>query len=121
MDPGQGRSALALAQRTLEVVAGRWMLDVADQLSRTSPMRYSDLVDAIPDIPEGSLSRTLRQMERDGLVRRIMRPTMPVQVDYQLTDLGASIIELLDVLAGWAVEHGGEVERARLNYRDPQG
>ena len=84
-------------------------------------MRYGELVDAIPEIAEGSLSRTLRQMERDGLVRRIMRPTMPGQVDYQLTDLGVSIIELLDVLATWAAEHGGEVETARLSYRDPQG
>lgn len=108
------------ARLTLEVVAGRWVLDVAEQLAVISPMRYSELVDAIPEIAEGSLSRTLRQMERDGLVRRVMRPTMPVQVDYQLTELGASIMPLLEVLAGWAAVHGDEVEAARESYQDPQ-
>lgn len=108
------------ARWTLEVVTGRWVLDVAEQLAEISPMRYGELVDAISDIPEGSLSRTLRQMERDGLVRRTVRPTMPVQVDYELTALGASVIGVLEVLAGWALEHGDDVESAREVYEDPQ-
>lgn len=110
------------ARLTLEVVAGRWVLDVAEQLAMTSPMRYSELVDAIPEIAEGSLSRTLRQMERDGLVRRIVRPTsMPVRVDYELADLGASVIELVEVLAGWARLHGDQVHAARHAYEDSSG
>lgn len=109
------------ARQALEVVAGRWVLDVVEQLAGDAPMRYSQLIDAIPDMAEGSLSRTLRQMERDGLVDRIVKAeSMPVQVDYQLTDLGASIVELLDVLSDWAAKHGGEVDAARVSYRDPQ-
>ena len=117
---GYDTAQRVLARRTLEVVAGRWVLDVAEQLAETSAMRYRELGDAISEIPEGSLSRTLRQMERDGLVRRTVRPTMPVQVDYELTALGASVIGLLEVLAGWTVEHGDEVETAREVYEDPQ-
>jgi DNA-binding HxlR family transcriptional regulator len=45
---------------------------------------------------------------------------MPVQLYYELTDVGASVLGLLDVLADWAVEHGDEVVRQRVNYRDPQ-
>ena len=110
-----------LARQALDVVAGRWVLEVAEQLAQRSPMRYGELVDAIANIAEGSLSRTLRQMERDGLVRRIAQPTMPMQVDYELTHAGRSVIDLVDVLAAWAREHGRGVARAREAYDDPQG
>lgn len=115
------RSRVLRARLALEVLGGRWVLDVAERLSTSSgPMRYGELVDAISEIPEGSLSRTLRQMERDGLVRRTMRPTMPLHVDYELTELGANVVDLLEVLGDWAVEHGVEIEAARTTYRDPQ-
>ncbi len=113
-------SRRALARQALDLVAGRWVLEVAEQLAQRSPMRYGELVGAIADIAEGSLSRTLRQMERDGLVRRIAQPTMPMQVDYELTHLGSSAIDLLDVLAAWTREHAHGVEAAREAYDDPQ-
>lgn len=114
---GPERPRQTLARQALDVVSGRWVPDVVAALAAASPMRYGALLDAIPDIPEGSLSRTLRQMERDGLVRRTVGTTsIPIQVDYQLTDLGASIIELLEVLAGWESLHGDEVQAARAAH-----
>ena len=117
---GGGVPRAVIARQALEVVAGRWVLDVAERLAGNSSMRYGELLDAISEIPEGSLSRTLRQMERDGLVRRMVRPTMPVQVEYELTALGTSVIGLLKVLADWTVERGSEVEAAREVYQGPQ-
>lgn len=59
------------------------------------------------------LTLTLRNLERDGLVSRTAYPTVPPKVEYDLTALGRSLIEPLNVLAKWVVEHRFQVEEAR--------
>jgi DNA-binding HxlR family transcriptional regulator len=62
------------------------------------------------------LTETLRQMERDGLLTRTVTPTVPPSVDYELTDLGRSLLALqLSVLA-WGQAKMDEVRQARTAY-----
>jgi len=59
---------------------------------------------------------TLRQLERDGLVRRTVHPVVPPRVDYELTDLGATLLETIQALVMWTEEHQDEVAAARTAY-----
>ena len=62
------------------------------------------------------LTLTVRRLERDGLVRRTIYPTVPAQVDYRLTETGASLTHLVKALADWSLEHRARIAQARKSY-----
>lgn len=69
------------------------------------PVRYSALERQVGGISPKMLTQTLRAMERDGLLTRTVTPTVPVTVDYALTDLGRSLHAAVRTLKGWAEQH----------------
>ncbi|RST50414.1 transcriptional regulator [Variovorax sp. MHTC-1] len=75
--------------------------------------RFNQLHRAVPDISKRMLTQTLRDLERDGLVRRTVLPTKPPSVEYDLTVLGQSIMEPLRGLVDWAARHHAEIVMAR--------
>ncbi|WP_283135175.1 winged helix-turn-helix transcriptional regulator [Rhizohabitans arisaemae] len=77
------------------------------------PHRYNELHRAIAGISQRMLTRTVRALEADGLVRREVLPTVPPSVEYSLTPLGQTLLEPLSALADWAVRHGAEISEAR--------
>ena len=82
------------------------------------PHRYNELHRAIDGISQRMLTRTLRGLEADGLVRREVHPTVPPSVEYSLTPLGGSLLEPLSALADWAVRHEAEINEARSRHTD---
>lgn len=62
------------------------------------------------------LTRTLRALERDGLLTRTVTASVPVRVDYRLTPLGRSLLPVMAAVKAWAEEHIEEVRTARLDY-----
>ncbi|MNY56181.1 HTH-type transcriptional activator HxlR [compost metagenome] len=62
------------------------------------------------------LTQTLRQLERDGLVKRDIRPTVPPMVDYELTALGESLLVYIREFKTWTRLYYPLVEQARLAY-----
>lgn len=62
------------------------------------------------------LTRTLRSLERDGLVTRTVYPTVPPRVDYALTDLGRTLLEPVAAIAAWATENREAVRAARSRH-----
>ncbi|GAA0543440.1 winged helix-turn-helix transcriptional regulator [Actinomadura livida] len=80
------------------------------------PHRYNELHRAIEGISQRMLTRTLRGLENDGLVRRDVHPTVPPSVEYSLTPLGRTLLEPLSALADWAVHHEAEMHEARSRH-----
>lgn len=78
------------------------------------PQRFNALKRQVGAISQRMLTVTLRSLERDGLVTRTVHPTVPPQVEYALTDLGASLAGPIGGLADWAVAHQ---ERINVNRR----
>ena len=68
-------------------------------------MRYSELSRLLAGVSQKMLTQTLRSLERDGLVARDVRPTVPVTVSYELTDLGVSLHEMTRGVRSWAQSH----------------
>ena len=79
-------------------------------------MRFNEIRRAIGGISQRMLTLTLRGLERDGLVTRTVYPTIPPRVDYELTELGRTLIEPLAALGAWALENRPVVEKARRNF-----
>ena len=92
---------------TLELIGGKWAAPVILALFFAgAPLRYSDLMRAVPHITPKEMARQLRQLEQAGLVGRRLYPAVPPRVDYWLTDLGRSIQPAINALAEWTKQHG---------------
>ena len=81
-------TAADLVEQALKFVEGRWKLVILFQLFGGKVLRFSDLERAIPAISQKMLTQQLRQMESDGMVRRIVHPQVPPKVEYSLTEWG---------------------------------
>jgi DNA-binding HxlR family transcriptional regulator len=99
----------------LSRVGDKWTVQVVRMLG-PGPMRFNALRRAIGEISQKMLSTTLRSLERDGFVTRTVTPTNPPQVEYALTELGASLLEPVRALAVWTAANAERIEAARQAY-----
>jgi DNA-binding HxlR family transcriptional regulator len=81
------------------------------------PMRYSELSRRLAGVSQKMLTQTLRSLERDGLVKRTVTPTVPVTVTYELTALGRNLQQLMRGIKVWAETHMDEVLANRADYQ----
>ncbi|WP_312873043.1 winged helix-turn-helix transcriptional regulator [Kibdelosporangium persicum] len=85
-------------------IGDKWSMLLVIMLGKRR-YRYNELHRSIEGISQRMLTRTLRDLENDGLVRREVFPTVPPSVEYSLTPLGESLLEPLSALAEWAVRN----------------
>jgi DNA-binding HxlR family transcriptional regulator len=106
----------ALLREILERIADKWTLLVVEALDGEGELRFSDLQRRVGQISHKMLTKTLRQLERDGLVTRRVHAEVPPRVDYKLTGLGESLCESLCGVWTWVGQHMTEIERGRRAY-----
>ena len=94
-------SAARGVEKALRILEGRWKLVILFHLFGGNVLRFSELRRAIPGVSEKMLTQQLRQMERDGVVRRFVHHQVPPQVDYSLTDWGQALCPGLAALLTW--------------------
>ena len=99
----------------LDRLGDKWSLLVIVELTH-GPLRFRQLQRAVGGISQRMLTLTVRRLERDGLVRRTVYPTVPAQVDYRLTEMGASLTHLLKALADWSLAHRKDITQAQADY-----
>jgi DNA-binding HxlR family transcriptional regulator len=87
-----------------------------DVLDDGGTLRFRDLRRRMGPISQKVLTKTLRQLERDGLVTRAVYPAVPPKVEYRLTPLGRALGEAVCGVWTWAARHLRDVERARRAY-----
>jgi DNA-binding HxlR family transcriptional regulator len=102
-------------RQILDRVADKWSLLVIALLERRT-LRFTELRHKIDGISQRMLTVTLRQLERDGLVRRTVYPVVPPKVEYALTDLGCTLHETIKSLVTWTEVHQEEIAAARAAY-----
>lgn len=103
------------ARAILELVGDKWSLLVISLLADRT-VRFTELRREIDGISQRMLARTLRQLERTGLVTRTVHPVVPPRVDYELTKLGATLLETAQELILWAVENRAEIGTSKSDY-----
>jgi DNA-binding HxlR family transcriptional regulator len=99
----------------LDRVGDKWSVLVVVMLG-DGPKRFNELRRSIATISQRMLTLTLRGLERDGLLTRTVFPTIPPRVDYELTDLGRSLLKPVDALGRWARAHHATIVRARERF-----
>lgn len=108
------------AREVLQRVGDKWSVYVIDLLGRGT-MRFSELHRAIDGVTSRMLTVTLRGLERDGIVTRTIHPVIPPRVDYELTAMGRTLLEIIGQLVDWTDSHLPEIDAARAAYDAKHG
>jgi DNA-binding HxlR family transcriptional regulator len=111
--PAESARKEALIRDILGRVADKWTLLVIFALEEEGEMRFSRLREKVGGVSQKMLTKTLRQLERDGLVTRRVHAVVPPRVDYRLTPLGESLGESVCGVWLWVEAHLEDVERSR--------
>ena len=90
-------------EQALKIIEGRWKLIILFHLFGGKLLRFSELERAIPAVSQKMLIQQLRQLEKDGVVRRVVHHQVPPKVEYGLTEWGQALCPALDALLRWAV------------------
>ncbi len=104
----------------LDRIGDTWSLLVVATLDGP-PSRFTELLARIPGISQRMLTRTVRNLERDGLVTRTAYAEVPPRVEYSLTATGRTLIAPAVALAEWAVDHNPEIERHQATFDADHG
>ncbi|AWN53063.1 helix-turn-helix domain-containing protein [Methylobacterium sp. 17Sr1-1] len=103
------------ASHVLSRIGDKWSVLVI-MLLRQKSCRFSELKRGISGISQRMLTLTLRNLERDGIVRRTVTPSIPPRVDYELTQMGHSLAEPVQALGSWAFRHLAQIDAAQARY-----
>ena len=106
---------LCPCREVLDMVANKWTA-LAIGAMEARPMRFGELRRRLQGISQKMLTQTLRTLERDGLIDRTVYPTVPLRVEYALTDLGRSVVGPLRALRDWSEANIRTIERRRTAY-----
>ncbi|MGK2867726.1 MAG: winged helix-turn-helix transcriptional regulator [Mycobacterium sp.] len=104
----------------LDRIADKWSLLVIALLDDGS-MRFTELKRMIDGVSQRMLTVTLRQLERDGLVRRTVHAVVPPRVDYELTELGRTLHETVQSLVLWTERHQADIVASRREFDAARG
>ena len=102
------------ARDAIELLSDKWRVAVLHVLT-PGPLRANELQRALHMISPKMLTQTLRGLERDGLIGRKVHGAVPPHVEYNLTDMGASVI-LLRSLCHWAKRHSRQRDESRSRF-----
>ncbi|MGU3294684.1 winged helix-turn-helix transcriptional regulator [Williamsia sp. M5A3_1d] len=112
------------SRQLLDRLSSKWVVLILCALGGDGPegtgeprsLRYSQLSRIIAGVSQKMLTQTLRTLERDGLLTRTVTPTVPVTVDYTLTELGVSLHDTTRRLRAWAQDNMDSVQAHRADY-----
>jgi DNA-binding HxlR family transcriptional regulator len=103
------------SRRTLDLIGDKWSLLVIALLGDRT-RRFSELKRQIDGISQRMLTLTLRQLEREGLVRRTVYAEVPPRVEYELSSVGGTLLATVQQLVEWALAHRDELAESRTRY-----
>ena len=104
-------------RQVMSTIGDKWSALLVNALA-DGPRRHGELARTVAGVSQKMLTQTLRTLERDGLVTRSITPTVPVRVDYELTELGQSLVPVLQQLKHWSETHIEQVLAARESFEE---
>lgn len=91
-----------------KVLGGKWKIEILYYIGICDVYRFGELRRHIGEITESSLTKQLRELEADGFINRHDYKELPPHVEYTLTDLGKSFIEVINFMKAWGEDNLSE-------------
>lgn len=106
-----------LVKEIIGRIADKWTMLVIEALAEQGCLRFTQLAAELGDVSQKMLTKTVRQMEADGLLVRTVYPVVPPKVEYRLTEMGMSLAEAFCNVWLWAERHREAIEASREAYQ----
>ncbi|MBK1442486.1 helix-turn-helix transcriptional regulator [Parapedobacter sp. ISTM3] len=92
-------------QDSMDVLNGKWKIPIISSICFYNKRRFSDILNDIDGISNRMLSKELKELELNKLIKRTVLDTQPVTVEYQLTEHGLTLKTIIDNLTEWGISH----------------
>ncbi|WP_420155120.1 winged helix-turn-helix transcriptional regulator [Siphonobacter sp.] len=99
------KKEMRAVQDCMHVLNGKWKIAIISSICYYSKRRFSDILNDVDGISNKMLSKELKELEINQLVKRTVLDTQPVTVQYELTDHGWSLRTIIENLTTWGIEH----------------
>jgi len=93
----------------MDVLSGKWKIPIISSICYYSERRFSDILNDVPGISNKMLSKELKELEVNELIKRTVLDTQPVTVQYELTKHGLSLKTIIQELTDWGIKHRKEI------------
>ena len=100
----------------IDVFAGKWKPAILYMLNKHGTLRFNQLRSLVPEVTQRMLTRQLRELERDGIVRRQAFAEMPPRVEYSMTKLGTSLGPIFDSIHAWGTKNMRTARKPRQRF-----
>jgi len=90
---------------TMDVLSGKWKISIITSICYFNKRRFSNILNDVPGISNKMLSKELKELEMNLLIKRTVLDTQPITVEYQLTEYGLTLQNIIKSLADWGKEH----------------
>jgi len=108
-------------RQVLDRFGDKWSILIIELLSHYGKLRFSEIGHRIGDISQKMLTTTLRSLEADGLINRQFYPEIPPRVEYELSDLGKSLVPHIQQLTGWGRQYMETIKENRRRFEEKSG
>ncbi len=98
---------------TLAIISGKWKVVILWQLGQEGPQRYSELQRLFPKITHKMLTSQLKELTDDGIVHREVYPEVPPRVEYSLTELGRTLLPIVEMMYEWGMKRIADIKKTR--------
>ena len=115
MDKSQ-RELVDRVERLMKIIGAKWKPAIIFCLVHSGRLRFSDLRRLLPDVTQRMLTQRLRELERDGLVKRTLYPEVPLRVEYEMTPVGLTLDPIFKTLCDWGIAQEPAIKRARRAF-----
>jgi len=102
----------------MDIIGGKWKALIIHQIRIHKNIRYGELKRKIPNINERVLTRQLRELERNRLIKRKVYDEVPIKVEYSLTEIGKSLAPILFELGEWGKKYNKKFDYGTIDFYD---
>lgn len=99
------KKEMRAVQDSMDVLNGKWKIAIISSICYYNKRRFSDILNDIDGISNKMLSKELKELEINQLVKRTVLDTQPISVKYELTEHGLSLKTIINNLTEWGIEH----------------
>lgn len=101
----QHKQDIRAVHDAMDVLSGKWKIAIISSICYYNKRRFSNILNDVEGISNKMLSKELKELEMDLLIKRIVKDTQPITVEYQLTEYGLSLQNIIKSLSDWGKEH----------------